>query len=1692
MIETHASPTLPHHAFIISRLPDWLLNASPEQRRELHRLALAADAARQALRQAQESLPSLRQYALALLRSEFASELSTGIDPERAVLHWVDPAGQRSPSQRSLLEAALLNFHASEAVEAAYAPGSGLFARALATGEPDVAQPLPLTPAAFARRCRELDIGGRYRLQLLEQIPASLPSRAVPVDADPPLCWRVFDAQRKAFMLEAHTALMKGQLRSAGRALLAGWSFVSGPARPAQACRLELLGFPLAGPLVFQPLDDDQIGPVVAYFPGDLPAPVAEYANAQALALALGQKLRDPAQVKRFATFVPAARRLEFVERLNDSLKGSHWLAPHLRWTPVPLAGDPFVDCYRVWAQQSLAQAARAAVPTDMLDRRDTLDRYAHWVALGEQLGLTLAMLVGSAIPGVNLIVDGIMLTQGVYSIYEGMQAWRAGDSQAALDYLFGAVENATFLGLGKRPEPSPETRLFAERLLPVVSADGQVRLWRPEPEDYQALEEPPAHVRADEAGRYRHRGRAWVKIEGRFHEVEHDASARHARLIGHRQVGFAPAVQGNGRGGWRLAHEDPLRWSGAGLLRRFDPAYEALPDSVMLQAQRLSGISDGQLRQAHLDHQPAPAPLAHLLRRRMLERRVDAIVGALRSHRRLATLEPRFVELLTTAPGWPTDRALVYEYQGTDHRFGSTEDAQPVRLSDQLVEDGSWAQHLLSDLGSVATEGLLGENTSLVPAEPVRQMLGQHWAKAMEEVRDQLIDLWLLESTGTGSARETLRRHFPGLVDEALDALLVGLTAAQHQMLTEGRVPLPIAELAAESLRQLRLTRACDALAQGRFSPDRERLVFGLWPHLAEGTAAMRIELREGHFAGPLLNSTGSSDLPHWVIVRQGRAYQALDAQGLELSPVGSLEQALFATVPDAYRAGFQARVRDVDGLRHRLVELALADREALRLQLGMIPDRRPFFRPPSHQANGAVGYELSGRGRSLETPLGAISPILAALRGLYPDVSQVELLEIRTSLGDGEAATTALARLNADLARLRLDLDTWVNRALDSASEQADIEREHRSAIAREITRAWQRRESTYAMGWPGYGLNLRNWPVSELPTLSVRLDHVHRLALVNLHLSEVSDAFLASFPNVQWLDLSFNELTRLPSNIGQFSQLRRLTLDATGRSAMSEILDAVAPVASGLEHLEAAGNSLSLTVEDIQRLGQLPRLRTLALDYNLITLDEATASAFNQLTALEELNLSGNPLQRAPQLSQMQGLVRLDMSSAGIAEFPPGLIDLMNREPPRILEIDLSSNSLTHLPDLSETRFVHVARQALDDIESPYYGSGINLDGNPLDEESRVMLRQASVEFFTDPSSDDEGLGAHPDEWLTGCPEALAASIRAERTEQEAAEFYGLLSRIVHTADYRTDPVATRRRAWTLVQTWLQVGTDSPPGLSQLRERLFSLAQDTQGTCGDGVALTLDDMEFEVEAWRRMIDAQGGGEAPMRALLDYQRGLWRRALVDEIARAIVRGRIARHTALANGLPPPSLHAMDDISDAVLEQGLDEVEVRFRLFQLLEGGLSLPPSRGMQYNARVSGNTAHRVGAEVLQRDTDEAFAHWVARQPGFRLYLERAYSAEFEPEQERWQTAADALYNGAQPDASRQIPAALEGLREALPELNWDSQRLPALTDQQTRVAYDWVSRRREESLDALALRLTRQLLGLDQARPATPET
>ncbi len=135
------------------------------------------------------------------------------------------------------------------------------------------------------------------------------------------------------------------------------------------------------------------------------------------------------------------------------------------------------------------------------------------------------------------------------------------------------------------------------------------------------------------------------------------------------------------------------------------------------------------------------------------------------------------------------------------------------------------------------------------------------------------------------------------------------------------------------------------------------------------------------------------------------------------------------------------------------------------------------------------------------------------------------------------------------------------------------------------------------------------------------------------------------LDRFPMLESLDLSFNELTKLPA-IPYLSGV--LELDLSGNK-----LDCIPPElgrARSLTSLDLRGNRLA-------RLGQAP---------------------WSGMPRLDTLDLGGNQLTDLGDLKGLEGLVSLDLSDNQLTSLPPHIARLRS-----LRRLDLSRNPLTSLP-------------------------------------------------------------------------------------------------------------------------------------------------------------------------------------------------------------------------------------------------------------------------------------------------------------------------------------------------------------------------------------------------------------------------
>lgn len=462
------------------------------------------------------------------------------------------------------------------------------------------------------------------------------------------------------------------------------------------------------------------------------------------------------------------------------------------------------------------------------------------------------------------------------------------------------------------------------------------------------------------------------------------------------------------------------------------------------------------------------------------------------------------------------------------------------------------------------------------------------------------------------------LRRMFPRLHPRSAQALLDTASAADRQRLEDSsRVPLHLAEAARRRVLRIRVARACEALyLDVPQDSDLARVVLGMLKHLPGGTEGIRWRLFEQRVNGPLLAQMEEGATALDLVHVDGR-FCRFDADGMAEGEPGELFDVLAAAYTPAQRAAMTINEPMAHNLRVMIGRLAVSRREELAQLLG---DNGPrgWFQPPQRLADGRIGYPLSGRGPRAQS-------LRARLRNLYPSYNDAQLtLWLNQQAEQPGGIDTVLTRLEAEYRVLIRDLNTWISSARD------DTEAEQRHFFGKGLLDCWQRRlpdqpdepELIEHYWWSQSGAEPRILPA--LPE-QVRLSHVTALSLRGMSLEAVPDEFLQAFPNVRLLELSSNNLTRLP---------------------------------------------LHLT--------QLPNLKFLDLYGNQIALDPGQSTILANCESLVYLNLSHNPLGRTFSVHAMPDLVELHLRNTSLRELPYGVLECQ-----QLRTLDLSNNQITTLP-------------------------------------------------------------------------------------------------------------------------------------------------------------------------------------------------------------------------------------------------------------------------------------------------------------------------------------------------------------------------------------------------------------------------
>ncbi len=176
----------------------------------------------------------------------------------------------------------------------------------------------------------------------------------------------------------------------------------------------------------------------------------------------------------------------------------------------------------------------------------------------------------------------------------------------------------------------------------------------------------------------------------------------------------------------------------------------------------------------------------------------------------------------------------------------------------------------------------------------------------------------------------------------------------------------------------------------------------------------------------------------------------------------------------------------------------------------------------------------------------------------------------------------------------------------------------------------------------------LNLSSKQITEIPEEIGQLTNLTSLDLHNNQLTALPES-IAQLTNLTSLDLKSNQLTTLPASIAQLTKLTFLDLYGIQLKMLPESIGQL----TKLTELNLSANYLITLPESI---GQLTNLRVLKLGFNELT---TLPKSIIQLTNLTRLYLRANKLTTLPDvIIQLTNLTFLNLDDNALTELPPEL--------------------------------------------------------------------------------------------------------------------------------------------------------------------------------------------------------------------------------------------------------------------------------------------------------------------------------------------------------------------------------------------------------------------------------------------------
>jgi hypothetical protein len=662
-----SQPTaLIHHSVVKNSLPFWYVYTTVELRQRLHRDMLRSHHLRSQVHKALSGLQDLTSFARPLLSQALEQAFGPGLDVDRdhfRHVHFADTLlpltsqlVERSFTVQSLLQAALQNFHQEEvdAITADSVVFHGKPNLATFAAKTSYPHPLKVAPARFMALCRSLDLGGRYQAHINSVLEPAASAQGPDALNSAQIKYVLSQQMRNAFYVEAHVAHMRGaDVLSSGAydsILAAAGHWAAGKsARKVDTQYLTVLGFTVRDVLVFQPRG---LRGCAVYIPGDPTDPLKEYDSLDEFMQLLRSKLRNVDYQQYFAGFVAQRRRAEFIRKLRDCLTprrtrpvpGDTGLIPR-QWVVCEVDENADLQCVAETTPYSLLEyfhfqrmlrikddARVLAVPTGDEDEASRRARLAHDLALGMN-AVNLAALFVPVLGEVMMVVAGAQL---LVDSFEGVEAWAHGDMDQALEHLASVAENvamlAVFAAAGKAASPSEmpviKDSSFVGKMVPVKLANGQTRLWSPDPIPFSTDVRLPEDLKPSAEGVFNYQGTNYIGIEGRFYRVELDTTLNKWRIKAPPGKRFSPRLEHNGAGAWRHEGENPLTWDVKTSFKRLGYSVASLSEQAAEHVLAVTGTDQALLNTLHLESQTPPAALTDTVERFGLNEQVSGMKG--------------------------------------------------------------------------------------------------------------------------------------------------------------------------------------------------------------------------------------------------------------------------------------------------------------------------------------------------------------------------------------------------------------------------------------------------------------------------------------------------------------------------------------------------------------------------------------------------------------------------------------------------------------------------------------------------------------------------------------------------------------------------------------------------------------------------------------------------------------------------------------------------------------------------------------------------------------------------------------------------------------------------------------------------------------------------------------------------------